>query len=870
MFTFSIEITKILQPTFQECATNGWINKSNGYVHITSGTWGKNGSHVYGANGSWYAYISVDKNGDMTWANKDWNEEWNATVNFKVQKSPGVQFQWVDDDGNYTYPGAVANQPNDGVIPYIPPIANVPLWVQFQCIGDDHTYFGTADETAAKENITIAGNALFTGTLDTIPGVSFSGGTWRVPVIPTMAKTGGTITISGSWSTTAKNYGTFKETLNIGGSKYSTNGTIVSVTPNEFAIGTDQMHTVTVTDADGIPYKWANVQLFYLDQGGTPATSHLLRDQIGGGTTDGKYSLEFNKTQQMDNQSSVFGETRAPRNLTAYVTASNAGYGYARIQMSAQSNLKVEIFPETWLAGWEYGMFYINTSVATTGNTTVLPHEDEYGELTINIYNEQGKEVTNSIGASFTFAQINNDNEIGKDYVVDMSNAYITKAGTYTVHVQNYTSDSNGNNATLVVKQAEVDVDKTPLVWKSDNNISATFTVTGLHPPSGETMLLNGTLLIDNMSWDSLGYNKTWTNCSFDGTVDQGGNNSVYVAESEGFVNGKITIQDITANYLPSGVAYKNVTFWFKPLLTDGSDGRYALAKGVLPVSVPSITPDKTHVSVGKTTTVTTTVTARGEVKPGIYVRLHGLGIDTNGTSDGEGKVVFSILPTSTGNISIDVGEEGRTIDDKIVVTSWVLDISADQTDVDEGGTFTVTVMKADSTDYIEDADVTFNAETKQTDENGQVTFTAPSITSDRTFTIVVAKTGYAADPDGLSITVINVPKLTIVLPSGDIYSGQTFDITVAEDTGQAVIGATVTFNDAVYTTQANGIATLTAPDITGDSQAYTISCTFPGFADAATVTVTITKSPGIPGFELITLIAAIGVAFILLKRRRH
>lgn len=843
--------------------------KSNEYCWINSTSWGKDSS-VYGANGTWTVYIWVDKNGDRTDATKEWNEEWNGSIKFKVQRAPGVQFKWIDDDGTY-FTGA----DDDGVIPSIAPIAvmdgtqNV---LKFQIIGDDHTYYGDGGAgfvTRAKENITLSGNALFTGTLDTIPGVTYSSSNWSVPVIPTMSQGGGTITIAGSWKTTAKTYGSFSEKLDIGGTLFKTNGTEVIVTPSEFEIGTDQTFSVQVKSADNVPYPWATVRLYYTDDTdgvtpGTPITTHLVDDQIGG--TNGIYTLKLNTTQQQENQTAGAGfpNVRAPRNFTIYVIATNAGNGYARIQMKPKSNLKVEVFPETMLAGYEYGTFYINTTVVTTGNTTEKPYKDDYDELTIQILDENGDEVTDSIDASFTYAQINNDNEIGQDYVVDMPNAYIKKAGIYTIHVFNYTSNSDGNNATLVVKQAKVTVDKTPLIWTSDNNISVTFTVTD--EVTGE--LLNGTLRIDNMTWD-VDYNKTWTNCSFDGSADQGGNQSIDLGESEGFVNGRITIHDITANFLDPKKAYQNITFWFQPELSDGGLGEYARAKGVLPVSVPTVTTDKNYVSVGRTTSIIATTTGRGVTIPNIYVRLHGQGIDTNGTSDAEGKVVFSILPTSTGNISIDVGEEGRKIDTVIVVTSWLLDTSASPTDVEEGEDFTVTVMKDGTTTYIEGADVTFNSVTKQTDENGQVTFTAPAVTSDRTYTIKVAKTGYAPDPDGLSITVINVPKLTIVIPSGKVYSGSTFQLTVADDTGQAVIGATVTFNGATYSTAAGGTATLTAPDVTEDSKSYTITATFPGFGDAGTATIIIYKQ-GIPGFELITLIIAIGVAFILLRRRRH
>ena len=120
-------------------------------------------------------------------------------------------------------------------------------------------------------------------------------------------------------------------------------------------------------------------------------------------------------------------------------------------------------------------------------------------------------------------------------------------------------------------------------------------------------------------------------------------------------------------------------------------------------------------------------------------------------------------------------------------------------------------------------------------------------------------------------MTVVNVPKLTIIPPSGKVYGTKDFVVTVADDEGQAIIGAQVTFNGADYFTGAGGSVTLTAPDVKETSKDYTLTATFAGFESASTATLTIYKTQGgIPGFELVTLIAAIGVALILLRRRRN
>ena len=89
--------------------------------------------------------------------------------------------------------------------------------------------------------------------------------------------------------------------------------------------------------------------------------------------------------------------------------------------------------------------------------------------------------------------------------------------------------------------------------------------------------------------------------------------------------------------------------------------------------------------------------------------------------------------------------------------------------------------------------------------------------------------------------------------------------MTIADDAGNPIIGATVTINQKSVTSGGEGIAKLTGPS---DEGTYQITATKTGFADADAVEIKIEGR--IPGFELLTLIAAIGVAFILLRRRRH
>jgi len=150
------------------------------------------------------------------------------------------------------------------------------------------------------------------------------------------------------------------------------------------------------------------------------------------------------------------------------------------------------------------------------------------------------------------------------------------------------------------------------------------------------------------------------------------------------------------------------------------------------------------------------------------------------------------------------------------------------------------------------------------TTTDGTVELTAPDVPTTLDYTITATADGYGED-DAM-IKVINIPKLTIVVGATEISAGSQIDVIVADDGGNSIIGATITINNKEYKTGAQGKATITVPSEEGT---YTIDATFPGYGAAATVTIEVTGG-GIPGFELLTLIAAIGVAFILLRRRRH
>ncbi|MBU0847574.1 hypothetical protein KKH23_10350, partial [Patescibacteria group bacterium] len=226
-------------------------NIDKGYIRIDSDSWGKDDDHSYGENGTWYVYIYLNKDDDV--GANEYVEEWNTTVEWTVAAAPSAQFKWINDDGTVGGVDLWGSQKsnNDGIIPYVPTADFVPLDVEFYVYGEDGSYFGDVvnglqsgkcailQECAA--NITISGNSLFTGKLSDFPGYGldmdkcgFNGdltGVWSIPIVPTMSLAGGEITIK----VTA--FGSsISETISIGGENYGAEGSIVSVTPNDFMI----------------------------------------------------------------------------------------------------------------------------------------------------------------------------------------------------------------------------------------------------------------------------------------------------------------------------------------------------------------------------------------------------------------------------------------------------------------------------------------------------------------------------------------------------------------------------------------------------------------------------------------------------------
>lgn len=878
-------------------------NITKGRIKINHSSWGKaTDGHAgeivtpFGRNGSWTVQIYADYNGDRglkpATTRKPYTEEWNTSVSFTVKSSINrIIFTMIDDDGAVT-----GGTNTDGVIRRVPQgdtptdrSLTQPVNITFKVENSNHKFLGQGSKAAGMKNITLSGDALFLEDgpvrLDKFPNnmVTYTAAThqWKVALTPKMALNGGTINIAVDWGTS----GTHTETITIGGT--GLNGSVVDISPATFSYGVNTTISVTVTSPTDASYGYSNaaVALYWLRDDGD------LGDRINAtdnpDTTNGNvYSFHFNKTQQSNWQVNAtsnngWGTTiKAPRNITAYVNVPSVGYGYAKSKMEAVKDLKITTYPTMVMAGkglntyGESNSFWVNvTKIDSSGNSTGYPSASG---LTIRIYNDTGHDITADIG-SLSAAELDGSY---KNY--NFSGEYFREPGTYILHVYNNTHKSEGiYNQTLIVEAVDVTSSMGDFIWGFDKNISTTFTATWNGQPinnSGATDYFR----IDNISKQNSGsstqYNKTWANTSFRwgkqaaGSDQNSGNSSLEVSRySGGFINGVVTINDITANELDENLVGKpwnrpsqrKIHFMYKPT-TSGSV--YANCSGEVLVKIPDVSASPASLPYNKPAELTLTVTGRTEPLNNVRVNITVPGLTAIPGSDTitDGTVTFAFTPPATGNVRIDI--ENRTSSVRVPVTSWACYIEADA-QVNEGNTFKVTVKNGTAGGaVIVGATVTIRGiGTETTNANGEATFIAPSVTSDRDYTITATFEGHAEDTE--TITVINVPVLTIVYPD-EVEGCSTFEVIIADDAGNSIIGATITASDGeTYTSGVNGIAKIAALDKKGS---MTLTASKTGFADSETVTITVKACPGIPGFELLTLIAALGVAFILFRRRRR
>jgi len=328
------------------------------------------------------------------------------------------------------------------------------------------------------------------------------------------------------------------------------------------------------------------------------------------------------------------------------------------------SDLSVEVYPTVIMAGMNNSKLFFNTSVVDE-NDVVIGWPEDAG-LIVRIFNESGFDVTGSIG---NIGATDIDGKANRT----LYNKFIQKPGTYTVFAYNDTHNSNGRNATFEVKPIEVVLEELngvqvsfkQLIWMSDDNVSATFSV----KYDGEPV--NGMLRIDNMSAVGSGissYNKTWINTSFTPVIGSttGVNTGGNVSKSITVTDGVVDVCDVTPDYLPEEFISRNITFYFKP---SEAGSAWAKSDGKVLVKMPDVSASPSFILYNKLAELKIMVTGRGIPIENILVNLTipGLSSELRVRTDSEGKTLFAFTPPTSGFVFIKI--ENKTSLTRVIVS---------------------------------------------------------------------------------------------------------------------------------------------------------------------------------------------------------
>jgi len=587
------------------------------------------------------------------------------------------------------------------------------------------------------------------------------------------------------------------------------NGTTVTPSATKFTVGSDYNLTVTVVDIDGDPVKTANVYLMW-ENDAMGQFNMTTGDNTVGNGKNGEYTFWI----IVDDDT----PSTAPQNLTIAAQWATDYWGYALVIMDRNHDMTVNCTPTSSYAG---NSTSYNITIGRTGGG----HPGDLSQLTVAIYNETGELV----GAPDAWS-------VTGEYSI-LNEEIILSGGVYHIYAYNNTHDSAGNNATITVTKYAVTTSPSTLAWKIDQETNITFQVTPAY---------SGILTLLNISSSSNG-------------SDVGASTTISID------NGVGTLEGFNATTLG------NITYTFAP-----DDGDDRPADGLTRITTATATPVPANIYINEATTVIITVThpATNEPISGVWISLDN-DKDQNSTilakipsgkaTDAAGQVSFALNAQASGNITIFIENQTDPDNAFVIVAGGRLPMSILLTSpsANEGSTFTADIKSGSTLVTGVTVTVTF-AGTTTTTTDGHVTLTAPSVTTNLPYTITATALGYSDAT--AQVTILNVPKLIIAVLTSSIKAGQDFQVAVADDTGTAIIGATVTVQGQTVHTGAGGVATLKAPSTAGN---YTVTATFGAF-EQATQTISVGAGGGIPGFELVTLLVAAGIAFLLIRRRRN
>jgi hypothetical protein len=656
-------------------------------------------------------------------------------------------------------------------------------------------------------------------------GYWISEGVYQVDVSP---MTAGTVTVT-----------CVNDTENMSATKdYSISGLAGSVTTSE---GDDKeisvMHTETIILT--VTYgQYSEVHLCYYDKTWDLATYYspeCLNETIGDGTAGNGLNGVFEFTPDVEDIDHV----------GYIVVAAKAGenYMYDIIEIAPVHDLVVEIIDPD------------NESLQTL--TAGLEHDWEF-----KIMDSEGDLVDD---IEYVLAEVlDEDEDTVQEYYLKEKAGSIWYMDDWVPHFtgdllitawNNTGEDEHDGNITFMIDCATITFSPEGVTagveWEDINVEVIALDANGMPLPEGTRLYIN----VEN---------DTSIDVDDQFTVDEDGIGDFdidCVGDVETFIN--LTLQD-----------------WYE------EDYMGNLTCGTFDIHWPTFILDPDTIYIGQPNTITITAKDYNDQPiEGINLTLYGSASLLSGgiapdpvMTDADGKLSLSVNPIASGKLNVTIVREliwtgegvldweasDKVITDTIVdITSLkMLSISLSQSPIYEGQTLTVTVMSGNM--VVEDAWVTFGQDKVKTDSNGEASFTAPDPgVESALYNVDAEKTGYySADKQ---VTVIKLWEITVVGLPEKLTAGKKVTVTLIAK-GMPLAGATFEVNGEEYTSDGEGKITFKLPK----AGTYTVKASY-GNYQPVEFDITIGKeADGTPGFELISLLAAIGVAYILLKRRRR